>query len=165
MPKLQRIGVFALAVLLAQIILSRFVYPIFERTTTTFFSIQPQTGIGGTQVGDKVLGYLTGYIPFDLSNFMVYIAMYIGVFALIWAGLWIYDTSFVRNSLYTGRSLSGRIFAILLYGHAILYAVLWIMKSAVPGIGWSLLIGLSINLFLVAGLVAFSANKLGWPKI
>lgn len=165
MVNLKKVGILALVVLAVQLALSAWFYPIFQKSTTTFFSIQPSTGIGGVQVGDKVLGYLTGYIPFDLSNWETYIAMYLGAFALVFAGLWLYDTKFVRSSLYTGRSLSGRIFAILMYGHFVLYLVLLLMKFSVPGIAWSLLIGLSINLVLLSMVVAFLSTKLGWPKI
>jgi hypothetical protein len=162
MPKLQlkKIGMLALAVLLVQLVLSQWIYPLIEKSTTTLFSIEPSTGIGGTQIGDKVLGYLTGYIPFDLTSWLTYIAMYIGAFVLIWAGLFLYDTSFVRNNLYTGKSLGGRIFAILLYGHFVLYLVLLIMKFNVPGIAINLLIGLGVNLILVSMLVSLLANKI-----
>lgn len=165
MPRLQKVGALALAVLIVQIVLSKWVYPMFEKTTTTFFSIEPSTGIGGQAVGNKVLGYLTGYIPFDLTNWAGYIAMYIGAFALVWAGLWLYDTKFVRSNLYTGKSLGGRIFAILLYGHAILYVVLLLMQFKVPGIAWSLLIGLAVNLVAVSLVVGWSAKKLNFPRI
>lgn len=165
MPKLVKVISLALAVLIVQLVLSAYFYPMIERTTTTMFSIEPVTGIGGTQVGDKILGYLTGFIPFDFSNWTIYLAMFIGAFVLIYAGLFLYDTSFVRNSLYTGRSLSGRIFAILLYGHFVLYLVLLLMKFNVPNIAWNLLIGLSINLLLVGGVVGLLAKQFGWPKI
>jgi hypothetical protein len=164
-PKLSKVVSLSLAVLLVQLLLSAFLYPMIEKTTTTLFSIEPTTGIGGVQVGDKVLGYLTGYIPFDLSNWLVYLSMFIGVFVLIYAGLFLYDSKFVRSNLYTGRNLAGRIFAILLYGHVVLYAVLLIMKFNVPSIAINLLIGLGVNLLLVGLIVGQLATRMGWPKI
>lgn len=173
MPKVQlkKVAILSAAVLVVQILLSKFVYPLLQKSTTTLFAIgpysdiNPTSGIGGQAVGNKVLGYLTGYIPFDIANISVYIAMFIGVFVLIFAGMWLYDTSFVRSNLYTGKNLSGRIFAILLYGHAVLYLVLLLMKWSVPNIALNLLIGLGINLILVSTLVAFSAAKLNFPRI
>ena len=166
MPNIKKVGVLSFAAILAQLVLTKGLYPLIGRDTQQLFSIggiNPATGIGGTKVGDAVLGYLSGYIPFDLTNFAVLIAMYIGAFALVWAGFWLYEQNYVK--LWKGRNLTQRIFAILLYGHVVLYAVLLFLKWSVPGIAVNLLIGLVVNLLLVSTLVTLSANKLKFPRV
>lgn len=167
MPKISKVSLLALAVLLFQMVLTKFLYPIIGKTTQTVFAIgeniSPVSGIGGQQIGDKVLGYLSGYIPFDITNFAVWIAMYLGVLALVFAGMYIYEQKIVR--VWTGKNLTQRLFAILLYGHVVLYVLLLVMKWSVPGIAVNLLIGLGVNLLLLATLVALSADKIGFPRI
>jgi hypothetical protein len=169
MQNLKKVGLLSAAVLVAQLILTKFLYPIIGKSTETVFAIggniNPVSGIGGTQLGDKALGYLTGYIPLPLSMefIWVYLAMAIGVFALIYAGMFLYEQRTIR--LWQGRNLTQRIFAILLYGHVVLYALLLALKWSVPGIAVNLLIGLAVNLLLVATLVTLSASKLNFPKI
>jgi len=167
MPNFKKVGILSAAVLVAQIALTKVLYPVIGKTTQTVFAIgeniSPVSGIGGTQLGDKVLGYLSGYIPFDITNFGVWIAIYLGVLALIFAGMFLYEQKYVR--LWQGKNLTQRIFAILLYGHIVLYGVLMALKWNVPGIAVNLLIGLGVNLLLVATLVTLSADKLKFPRI
>jgi hypothetical protein len=167
MPNIKKVGLLSIAILVAQIILTKFLYPIIGKTTQTMFAIgqgiSPQTGIGGQQIGDKVLGYLSGYIPFEITNFSVWIAMFIGAFVLCYAGLLLYEQRKIK--LWQGRNLTQRLFAILLYGHFVLYMVLLALKWSVPGMAWNLFIGLAVNLLLVATLVTLSADKLKFPRI
>ena len=163
MPSLKKVGLLSLAVLAAQIILTKGLYPLIGKSTQTMFAIEPVSGIGGTQVGNSVLGYLTGFTHFDLANIGIWIAMAIGVFVLIYIGFWLYEQNYVK--LWRGTNLTQRIFAILLYGHVVLYAVLLAMKWQVVGIALNLLIGLVVNLTLVATIVTFSAKKLNFPRI
>ena len=163
MPNVKKVGMLSFAVLLAQLILTKGLYPLIGQDTQTMFSISPATGIGGTQIGDTVLGYLSGFTSFDLTNFGALLAIYIGAFVLVGAGFWLYEQRNVR--LPQGRNLVGRLFYILLYGHVVLYAVLFAMKFQVPGIALNLLIGLSINLLLLSGIVTFAADKLKWPRV
>ena len=164
MPQnLKKIGMLAAAVLISQVILSKYLYPLIGRETQTLFSISPASGIGGAQVGDKIVGYLSGFIPFDLTSLPVLVGIYIGAFVLIWVGFWLYEQRYV--TLWQGKNLTQRIFAILLYGHIVLYAILWALKSSVPGIGVNLLIGLAVNLLLVSAIVTLSASKLKFPRI
>ena len=58
-----------------------------------------------------------------------------------------------------------RIFAILLYGHVVLYVLLLALKWNIPGIAINLLIGLVINLLLISAIVTFSADKLKFPRV
>lgn len=163
MPNIKKVGILTLAVVLAQLILTKGLYPIIGKNTQTLFSINPVSGIGGTQVGDTILSYLSGFTPFDLTNFGVLAAIYIGAFVLIWAGFWLYEQRNIK--LWQGRNLTQRLFAILLYGHAVLYVALLVMKWQVPGIALNLLIGLVVNLLLVSAIVTISADKLKWPRI
>lgn len=163
MPNVKKVATLSVAVLIAQGLLTKFVYPVIGKTTQQLFSIEPTTGIGGQKVGDTVLGYLTGYIPFDISNFAVWISMFLGVFALLYIGMFMYEQRKVR--LWQGKNLTQRLFAILLYGHVALFAILWLMKMGVPGIAVNLLIGLGLNLLLVSAIVVLSANKLKFPRI
>lgn len=163
MVKLQKVGVLALAALLAQLVLTKGLYPLIEANAKQLFAIQPATGIGGTQVGNTILGYLSGYLSFNLTNIGTLALMYIGAFVLVWAGFWLYEQRIVP--LWQGRNLTQRLFAILLYGHIVLYAFLLVLKHSVPGIYINLLVGLAINLALVALLVTISANKLKFPRV
>lgn len=167
MPNIKKVAILSAAVLVAQMLLTKFLYPVIGKTTQTVFaigeSISPVSGIGGQQIGDKLLGYVSGYIPFDITNFAVWIAMYIGAVALIFAGMFLYEQKYFK--LWQGKNLTQRIFAILLYGHIVLYAVLMALKWNVPGMAMNLLIGLAINLVLVATLVTLSADKLKFPRI
>jgi hypothetical protein len=163
MPNLKKVGLLSLAVLVAQMILTKGLYPLIGKSTQTMFAIEPVSGVGGTQIGNSVLGYLTGFTNFDVANLSIWLAMAIGVFVLIYVGFWLYEQEYVK--LWKGTNLTQRIFAILLYGHVILYAVLLVMKWQVVGIALNLLIGLVINLTLVATIVTFSAEKLKFPRI
>lgn len=165
MPNLKKVGLLSLAVLAAQMVLTKGIYPLIGKSTQTMFAIDvnPVSGIGGTQVGNTVLGYLTGFTHFELSNISVWLMMAIGVFVLMYAGFWLYEQKHVK--LWQGKNLTQRIFAILLYGHIVLYAVLLAMKWQIPGIALNLLIGLVVNLTLVATIVTLSAEKLKFPRI
>lgn len=167
MPNLKKSAILAGAVLAAQLILTKLLYPVIGKTTQTVFAIgsniNPVSGIGGTQVGDNILGYLSGYLPFSLASFGVWIAMLIGAFVLVYAGMVLYEQKYIR--LWQGKNLTQRLFAMLLYGHVVLYVLLLVLKWNVPGIAVNLLIGLAVNLLLVSTLVTLSANKLNFPRI
>lgn len=163
MPNIKKVLTLSIAALIAQAILTKGVYPFLKLSTQTVFAINPVSGVGGTQIGDSVLGYLSGYIPFDLTNFSVWIAMFLGTFALVYAGFFLYEQRYVK--LWKGKNLTQRILAILLYGHAVLFFVLWALKFDVPGIAWNLLIGLAINLVGLSVIIGIAANKIKWPRV
>lgn len=164
MPKLdlKNVAKLSIAVLLAQVLLIKTVYTWLGTATQTMFSISTTT-LGGTQVGDKVIGYLSGFTDFQLTDITVWASMFIGVFAVIALGFLVYDNKFIK--VWNGRNLSQRIFAILLYGTVILYGALYLLKMDVPGIAGNLLIGLAINLVAVSALVTLSASKLNFPRV
>lgn len=163
MPNIKKVFTLSIATLLAQAILTKGLYPLLGLQTQTMFSITPVSGVGGTQFGDSILGYLSGYIPFDFGNFSVWIAMFIGTFVLVYAGFWLYEQKQVK--LWKGKNLTQRLIAILLYGHIILFGFLWLLKMNVPGIALNLLIGLMINLLGLSVIIGLSADKLKWPRV
>lgn len=165
MVNFRKVGILSAAFLIAQIILTKVVYPIFGTGTEVIqgFAIKPMTGIGGTNIGDTILGYFSGAIPFDFSNIQVLLAMFIGTFLLVLVGFWLYEQKYVK--LWPGKNLYQRLVLILAYGHVVLYLILLALKSNVPGITGNLLIRLAINLVLVSILVAASAKYLKWPKV
>lgn len=139
------IAIFSAAVLVIQMLLTKFVYANLGFTTQYLFGISPQTALGSQTFGDKILGFITGYIPFSLGNFSAWISMFIGVFLLVSVGMYVYG---LRR--WGDRNESQRIFAILLFGHLALFLVLVLMGGASIGaIGVNLLIGLAVNLALV----------------
>ena len=167
MPKLSKVAILTAAVLLVQVALSRYLYPIIGKSTQTVYAIgsniNPVSGIGGQQIGDKTLGYLSGYIPFDISNFSLWIAMFIGAFVLIYLGMMIYEQKTIR--VWQGKNMTQRIFAILIYGHIIVYALLLALKWNVPGIATTLLIGLVFNLLFLGAIITLAATKLKFLRI
>lgn len=164
MPNIKKVFILSIAALIAQAILTKGLYPLLNLSTQTIFSINPVSGVGGTQVGDTLLGYLSGYIPFDNFSISVWIAMFIGIFFLIYAGFWVYESKYGRK-IFRDRNLTQRLFLILLYGHVILYAVLYALKMSVPGIALSLLIGLTANLVGLSVILALSAKYFDFPKV
>lgn len=164
MPNIKKVAMLSVAALAVQVVLSKWIYPLIGKSTQQLYAIEPSTGIGGRVIGDKVLGYLSGYLPFDITNISVILAMFIGTFVLLWAGLALYENRTVKVP--QGRNLTGRLFYILAYGHILLYLVLLLLKmGTVPGIGINLLIGLGLNLLLVSALVSLSAKYLNFPRI
>ena len=163
MPNIKKVFTLSIAALLAQAILTKGVYPLFNLSTRTIFAISPTSGVGGTQIGDSILGYLSGSIPFDLGNFAVWLAMFIGAFVLIYAGFFLYEQKYIK--LWKGKNIWQRLTAILLYGHVVLFALLWLLKMDVPGIAFDLLVGLGINLLGLAVIIGVAAEKLRWPRV
>jgi len=161
MPKLKSVAMLASAVLVAQFLVSKLYLLVLGTQTQQLFSITPYTGVGGKVLGDKLLGYMSGIIP--IANPWTYlISMFIGAFVLVGIGMWIYEQKFA----WKGNNLMQRLFAMLLYGHVALYALILLLKwGTVPGLALSLAIGLVINLVLVSALVTFSANRLHYPRI
>lgn len=153
----------SIAVLAVQLALSKYVYPIIGKGTETMFAITPTTGIGGTQVGNTILSYASGFTDFAFSLPVIGL-MFIGVFVLTTLGMLIYDSK-IGKSIAQGKNLTGRIFWILAYGHAALFGILYLLKMNTTGIAIPLLIGVFVNLVLVSMIVAFSAKKLRFPKI
>ena len=164
MPSLKKVLTLSFAALIAQAILTKGLYPLLNLSTQTMFSINPVSGIGGTQFGDSILGYLSGYMSFDLANFGVWIAMFLGSFLLVYAGFFLYEN--LRKSMpWKDKNIYQRIFAILAYGHIVLFGLLWLLKMDVPGIAFNLLVGLGINLVGLSVIIGLAADRLKWPRV
>ncbi len=161
--RIRNIFYLSIAFLAVQLVLSKYVYPIIGKSTETMFAISPASGIGGTQVGNTMLSYLSGFTNFSFS-LPVIALMFIGAFILTFLGSFIYDSK-IGKSIAQGKNLAGRIFWILAYGHAALFVILYLLKMNTTGIAIPLLIGVFVNLVLVSMIVAFSATKLRFPKI
>jgi len=160
MKRMQELSILAIAVMLVQIGLSKYVYPFFGKTTQQLFAITPTGAVTSPTIGNKVLGYLSGIIPFDLGVFGNWVSIFIGALILLIAGYWVYDQrKIVGISIPQGKNQTQRLFAILAYGSIILYAVLLILKrDSVATLGIPLAIGVAINYFVIAFIVTSLAK-------
>lgn len=153
--RMQDLGILAIAVVLIQTALSKWIYPLFNAATEQLFSITQQTVITSPTIGNKIIGFLAGIIPFDLGNFSNWIAMFLGAFIVLVIGYWVYDQKWA----WKGKNIYQRLWAILLYGTAVLYVFLLITKiSVVSTLALPLLIGLGINYFILAFVIASLAK-------
>jgi len=153
--RMQDLGILAIAVVLIQIVLTKWIYPLFNTATEQLFAITPQTVITSPTIGNKIIGFLAGIIPFNFGNFSNWIAMFLGAFIILIIGYWVYD----QRWAYKGKNVYQRLWAILLYGTAVLYVFLLITKiSVVSTLALPLLIGLGINYFILALVIASLAK-------
>ena len=154
--RLQDLGILAAAIVLIQVALSKWIYPLFGTATQQLFAITPQTAITSPTIGNKVLGLLSGIIPFELGAIGVWLAIWIGAFVLLIAGYWVYDQKWA----FKGKNITQRLFAILAYGSATLYVVLLVTKiEAVSTIAMPLLIGVVVNYFIIAFVITQLAKQ------
>ncbi len=146
--RMQDLGILAIAVVLVQMALSKWIYPFFNAATEQLFSITQQTAITSPTLGNKIIGFLAGIIPFELGNFSNWIAMFLGAFVILIVGYWVYDQKWAP---WKGKNVYQRLWAILLYGTSVLWVFLLITKiSVVSTLALPLLIGLGINYFILA---------------
>jgi len=159
--RLKDIGMLAAFVLAVQIVLTKFVYPFFGATTQQLYSVSPTTGISST-VGTKIIGLLSGLIPFSLGDIMGLVYMFIGAFVLLVAGYFVYE----QRWAWKGKNIYQRLWAVLLYGSAALYAILLVTNlGAVSSIAMPLLIGVGVNYLAIALVVSFAAKRLKFLRI
>jgi hypothetical protein len=155
-------AILAVPVLLVQAILTKWVYPMFGQVTQNAFSISPTTALNSQVIGDKLIGFISGIIPFNLGSISSWVSIAIGAFLLILAGLFIYEQKWA----FKGKNETQRIWAILFYGTVILGVILAATKLAVIStVGLPLLIGLAINYAAIAFVVAFLADKFNFIKV
>lgn len=154
--RMQDIGILAVTVVAIQFVLSSFVYPFLKTTTQTLFAITPATVVSSPTIGNKVLGFLSGIVAFDLGAFENWAAMIIGAFVLLIAGYWVYEQKWA----WKGKNVIQRLWAILLYGSIALYVFLLVTKiDAVATLALPLLIGVAINYFAIAIVVSLLAKQ------
>ncbi len=160
--RLQELGVLAAVLMLIQIGLSKYVYPIFGKTTETLFAITPTTALSSPTIGNKILGFMSGIIPFDLGSITGYLAVWLTISVLLIAGNWVYD----QRWAWKGKNIYWRIAAILIYGHAVLYAGLVLLNwSSIGSLGINMAIGVAINAGIVAFVVSLLAKRLKFVRI
>lgn len=162
--KWKDIAIMAAFVFAIQLVLSKYIYPFIPGIATTqqLFAITPQTAIGSPTIGNKALGYISGVIPFNLGSFQDWIAMAIGVYALLLVGMWAYEQRFA----WKGKGETQRLFAILLYGHIALFAVLLLFGMAGMGtISLMTAVGLALNLAVVSLVYTMLAKKVSVMRI
>jgi len=150
------LSILAIAVMLVQVVLSKWVYPMLGKTTQQLFSISPQTAITSPTIGNKILSTLSGIVSFNLGDFAVWISMFIGALVLIFVGVFIYE----QRWAWKGKNVTQRLWAILLYGSVALYVFLLVTKiEAVAVLALPLLIGVAINYFVIALVVSLLARQ------
>ncbi len=153
--RLRELSILAIAVMLVQIGLSKWVYPAFGKSTQQLFAITPAGAVTSPTIGNKILGYLSGIIPFDLGSFGGWISIFIGALVLLIVGYWAYEQKWA----WKGKSMTQRLFAILAYGSIALYAALLVLKfDSVAALGIPLAIGVAINYFIIAFVVTSLAK-------
>lgn len=158
--RLKDLAFLTIAVVLVQFILSKWVYPLFGTSTQTIFSITPTTALSSTVFGDKVIGVLTGIVPFTLGQWQVWVSMIFGAFLLLFAGYSVYEMKWFP---FKGKNVYQKLAVVLLLGTAVLYGILLLTKmSAVSTIGVPLLIGLLINYAVIAlAVTGLAKTKIG----
>ena len=153
--RIQDVGILAIAVLAVQIVLSKWIYPLFGQATQTLFAISPQTAITSPTIGNKIIALLSGIIPLNLGVLTSWLAIFLGAFILLLIGSWIYD----QRWAWKGKNVYQRIWALLLYGTVALYILLLITKiSEVSTLAWPLLVGVSINYLIIGLVISFAAK-------
>ena len=160
--RLQDLGILAAFVVVIQVALSKWIYPLFNSTTEQLFAITQQTAITSPTIGNKVIGVLTGIIPFELGALTIWVSMFIGAWVLLIAGYWVYSQTWA----YKGKDIYQRLWFILLYGSVALYVLLLVTKiGAVATLALPLLIGVAINYAILAFVVTTAAKRFKFLRI
>lgn len=151
------LGLLAVVVIAAQMLLSKYIYPMFDATTQQLFAITPHTAITSPTIGNKVIGFLAGILPFSLGDFSSWLSMFIGAFVMLVVGYWAYEK---LPRKWQGNTLTQRLFAILACGSAVLYVFLLVTKlEAVSVLAMPLLIGVAVNYLIIAFVVTTLAKQ------
>ena len=156
------LSILAIAVVVVQVVLSKWVYPLFGKATQQLFAITPQTAITSPTIGNRVLGFLSGIVSFNLGDFAIWISMFSGALILLSVGYFIYGQKWA----WKGKNITQRLWAILLYGSAALYTFLLVTKiEAVAVLAFPLLIGVAVNYFAIAFVVSLLARQFKFLRI
>jgi len=159
--RLYDLGVVALAVMLVQVALAKWVYPLAGKTVQGLYSIQPTSAVTSQTFGNQILGYVSGIFAYDFATLTPWLTMFIGSFLILLAGYYVYEQKWA----WKGRSEAQRLWAILGYGSAVLAAIVYVTKiSELSVIGINPLIGLAINYALIAFVVSGLATKVKFFK-
>lgn len=160
--RVKDLGLLTVVVIATQMLLSKYIYPMFNATTQQLFAITPQTAVTSPTIGNKVIGFLSGIVPFSLGDFSSWIAMFIGAFLMLALGYWVYEQKWA----WKGKDIYQRLWAILLYGSAALYVFLLVTKmEAVSVLAMPLLIGVAVNYLIIALVVTTLAKHVKFLRI
>jgi hypothetical protein len=161
--KWMNLGLLSAVLVVIQVLLTKYVYPLLSLQTQSLFSISPTTALTSTSIGDKLIASLSGIVSLDIVSFTTWASMFIGAFLLVLAGYFVVSQKWAP---WTGKNIYQRIWAILLYGTIVLYGVILLTKmSVVSTIALPLLIGLAINYVIVAGVTAFLSKYIPAIKL
>lgn len=161
--RLQSLGMLAVAVMLVQIALSKWIYPLFGKGTEQLFSITPTTAVTSPTIGTKVLSILSGIIPINLGDFGGWIAIWIGALAVLLVGYWAYDQKW---NPWKGKNVYQRLWAILGYGSVALWVALALVTAGtLPGITVPLLLGIAVNYAAVSIVVVMLAKQFKFLRV
>lgn len=157
----RELALVAVVIMLVQVALAKWVYPLAGKTLQDLYSIQPTTALTSQTFGNQILGNMSGLLAFDLGTITPWLTMFIGAFLLLIAGYWAYEQKWA----WKGRSEGQRLWAILGYGTLVLAAIVYVTKiSELATIGINPLIGLAVNYAIVAFVVAGLATKVKFFK-
>ena len=160
--RIKDLSIVAIVIMVVQMLVSKYIYPLFGGTVNQLFSVTPQTVITSPTIGNKVLGFISGIIPIELGVLTNWVAIFIGAFALLIVGYWVYDQKWA----YKGKNVFQRLWFILLYGTGVLYVLLLATNiEKVTEIAVPLLIGVGLNYLIIAGAVSFLAQRLKFLRI
>ena len=158
--RLRSLAILTAVVVVLQWALSSFVYPLLKTTTQSLYSVTPTTALTGT-LGDKVIGLVAGILP-SWNNFATWGALFLGTFAVLVAGYFVYEQKWA----WKGKNVYQRLWAILLYGSAVFYVFLLVTKfSDVASLAVPLVIGLAINYVIIAFVTAQLAKRIKLIRI
>jgi len=152
------------AVVVIQLLLSNYIYPLLGKTTQQIFAIgdwTAQTAITSPTIGNKVVSAISGLIPIDFTV-PALATLAIEAFVLLLIGYWVYDQKWA----YKGKNISQRLFAILGYGTAVLFAFLLITgMSATSPISIGVGVGLIMNYAIISVIVVQLAKRVRFLRI
>ena len=156
------LSILAIAVVAVQVVLSKWVYPLFGKATQQLFAITPQTAITSPTIGNKILSTLSGVVSFNFGDFTTWISMFLGALVLLFVGYFIYEQKWA----WQGKNMTQRLWAILLYGSVALYVFLLVTKiEMVATLALPLLIGVAVNYIVIAFVVSLLAKQFKFLRI
>lgn len=160
--RLRDVAIFTALVVAVQILLAKFVYPLLGQTVQQVYSISPATALTSQTIGNKIIALISGIFPLEQAGWMTWVGIFIGAFIAVWAGFFVYDQKWAWH----GKNQYQRIWAILFYGTAVLYAFLLVTNLAVVAtLALPLAIGLAINYAVIAVVAHLLAKQFPFLRV
>jgi len=157
----KKIATIALFAMLIQIAISTWLYPKIGTALQNLYGITPAGALTSPNIGNKIIGIFSGIIPVNLGSWQIWISMFIGTYLALYLGFAIYDS----RKVWQGKTETGRLMALFLYGSIALYVILWIARYVgvstleIAPFSIKLLIGVAINYAIVASVYTILATK------